>query len=351
MREGKGEADVHLRAAMTVIECAGGHLEMGRAHGEQAREAVRRALEVWRESTARSSAELVTGSPLLGTVRRLLPGLADELRGIAEGAGVPFADVVACNWMDEAWWMRRRQLRRHGCSVVGAGGCLAQNMDLPAFMDGSQLILRLRPQDGPEQLVLTSAGMLALTGVNAAGVAVCVNTLGMLNGDPHGLPVAAVIRGVLAQRDRAAATAFLRGVPHASGQHYAVGDGGGIDSLECSAGGAVPVALRRGRLVHTNHALASGDLDAGALRELSERGSVRDSQARLRFLEASWRAEGTAAEAEELLADDTVPICVPGVPEWPIRTFGSVSYGLGEAPRARFRLGLPSVAAWVEPGW
>ncbi|NJP96100.1 6-aminopenicillanic acid acyl-transferase [Nonomuraea sp. FMUSA5-5] len=341
---------------MTVIECAGTHLDMGRAHGEQARAKVRRALEVWRESTARSTAELVTGSPLLGTVRRLLPGLADELRGIAEGAGVPFADVVAYNWMDEAWWMRRRHLRRHGCSVVGAcrggsGSRLAQNMDLPAFMDGSQLVLRLRPRDAPEQLVLTSAGMLALTGVNAAGVAVCVNTLGMLNGDPHGLPVAAVIRGALAHRDRAGAAAFVRGVPHASGQHYAVGDGGGIESLECSAGGAVPVPLREGRLVHTNHALASADLDEGALRELRERGSVRDSQARLSFLDAAWRAEGSAAEAEELLTDDTVPICVPGVPEWPIRTFGSVSYRLGQAPRARFRLGLPEVAGWVEPGW
>ncbi|MFK4042800.1 hypothetical protein ACI2LC_43970 [Nonomuraea wenchangensis] len=71
-------------AGMTVIECAGSPLEMGRAHREQARPVVRRALEAWREVTAR-------------------PGVA---------------------------------------------------------------------------------GLLGLTGVNAAGVAVCVNTLGMLSGDP-----------------------------------------------------------------------------------------------------------------------------------------------------------------------
>ncbi|MEU4515342.1 hypothetical protein AB0G05_38085 [Nonomuraea wenchangensis] len=90
----------------------------------------------------------------------------------------------------------------------------------------------------------------------------------MLSGDPYGLPVAAVIRGVPARRDRAAAVAFLRGVGHASGQHYAVGDASGIESLECSAAGAVPVPLREGRLIHTNHPLASHDLDADALGRL-----------------------------------------------------------------------------------
>ncbi|MET8993143.1 hypothetical protein ABZW49_47520 [Nonomuraea wenchangensis] len=49
---------------MTVIECAGSPLEMGRAHGEQARPVVRRALEAWREVTAPSGvAGLLTGSP------------------------------------------------------------------------------------------------------------------------------------------------------------------------------------------------------------------------------------------------------------------------------------------------
>ncbi|MGW5162139.1 hypothetical protein ACWEPN_42280 [Nonomuraea wenchangensis] len=71
-------------AGLTVIEYAGSPLEMGRAHGEQARPVVRRALEAWREVTAPSGvAGLLTGSPLLGTVRRLMPELADELRGAA----------------------------------------------------------------------------------------------------------------------------------------------------------------------------------------------------------------------------------------------------------------------------
>ncbi|MBQ0825820.1 C45 family autoproteolytic acyltransferase/hydolase [Streptomyces tagetis] len=341
---------------MTVVDCAGTGRERGRAHGEQAREAVRAALDRWRADVGGGAAGLVHTSPLPGTLRRLVPDLADELRGIAEGAAVPFEDVVAYNCMDEQWWLGRRHRRRAGCSVLGEraadGTRLAQNMDLPPSMDGTQIVLRLRPADGPEQLVLSAAGLIGLTGVNAAGVAVCVNTLGMLHGGPRGLPVAAVIRGALAGRTRQEALAFLSSVPHASGQHYAVADAGGLDSVECSAGGVVPwLAPGAGRLVHTNHPLANTDVDPVALEELRAEGRIGDSRARLDFLErAMGPSEGTAG-LERLLEDDTVPVCMSGRPGWPMRTFGTVAYELGAQVRARFRLGLPGRAAWIEPGW
>lgn len=343
---------------MTVIECAGDGLARGRAHGEQAREAIRAALATWRAHAGALAVELVGRSTLLETVRRRTPGLADELRGIAEGAGVPFGDLVAYNCMDEQWWMRR-QHRDHGCSLLGAHGrtgvYLTQNMDLPPFMDGSQLVLRLRPDDGPEQLVLTAAGMLGLTGVNDAGVAVCVNTLGMLRTDPHGLPVAAVVRGALAHRTREEAAAFVRGTGHASGQHYAVADPGGIDSLECSAAGAVacgPEPLRR--LVHTNHPLASTDIDVAALRALREEGRIQDSEARFAFLDRHLDPDHGPVEAASLLADRTAPVCMDPVADGPLSTFASVSFTLNEPPGQpvpRFRPGPPGTAAWQEVRW
>ncbi|MFE4411299.1 C45 family autoproteolytic acyltransferase/hydolase [Streptomyces sp. NPDC056821] len=340
---------------MTVIDCAGTGREMGRAHGEQARDAVRAALAHWRADGG-GVAGLVHASPLLDTVQRLMPELADELQGIAEGAAVPFEDVVAYNCMDEQWWLGRQHRRRAGCSVLGGhtarGTLLAQNMDLPPAMDGTQIVLRLRPEDGPEQLVLSAAGLVGLTGVNAAGVAVCVNTLGMLHGGSRGLPVAAVIRGALTRRTRVEAIAFLSAVPHASGQHYAVADTGGLDSVECSVGGVVS-ALAPGarRIVHTNHPLASTDIDPVALEELRTEGRLSDSEARLAFLARALRPEVSSAALERLLEDTTVPVCMSGRPGWPMRTFGTVSYALGLAPRARFRLGLPESAQWTEPAW
>src|SRR3712207_3437122 len=73
----------------------------------------------------------------------------------------------------------------------------------------------LDPPDGPSLLVLSSAGLIGLTGVNSAGMAICVNTLLMLRPNPDGLPVAAVMRHALAQRSVAEAQAVLETVPHA----------------------------------------------------------------------------------------------------------------------------------------
>jgi hypothetical protein len=108
-------------------------------------------------------------------------------------------------------------------------------MDIGSIYNGAQAVLHIQPDDAPEGLVFTFAGMIGLHGCNAAGVGVVVNNLAMLPHAAHGLPVAAVMRGILAQHSLEDAAAFVRSVPHASGQHYAVGSPEGLISFECSA--------------------------------------------------------------------------------------------------------------------
>jgi hypothetical protein len=341
---------------MTVIDCPGDGRARGRAHGEAAREAVCAAIGRWSEATAAASGRPIEGyvgafletTELLSAIARHCPELHDELQGIAEGAGVPFALVAAYNLMDEQWWYDAEW----GCSVVGAAQdgarvVLAQNMDLPAFMDRSQLVLRVRGPGQPEALVLSSAGLLGLTGVNAAGVAVCVNALMMLRHSPRGLPVAAVLRGALAQGDRDAAVGWLRGVPHASGQHYAVGDRHGFTGLECSAGGAAlsspPETLT---LLHTNHPLVSTDVDSRLTERLERQGRIADSERRQDFLVAHVRDVNGVRAAKALLEDRATPICVVPTPDRATVTFGSVAFTLGDRVMAEFRLGLPETAGW-----
>jgi hypothetical protein len=214
-------------------------------------------------------------------------------------------------------------------------------------MDQSQLVLRLSGPDQPEALVLSSAGLLGLTGVNAAGVAVCVNALMMLRHSGRGLPVAAVLRGALARGDRDAAVAWLRDVPHASGQHYAVGDRHGFVGLECSAGGAAlscPPGART--LAHTNHPLASNDVDAGLTERLERHGRIADSERRQDFLVAHVGEVAGVGAAKALLEDRSTPICVVPIPARATVTFGSVAFTLGERVTAEFRLGLPETSGW-----
>ncbi|MGG7104904.1 C45 family autoproteolytic acyltransferase/hydolase [Rhodococcus sp. 24CO] len=341
---------------MTVIECVGNGRARGRSHGEQARKLIQAALARWREGTSARSREHLSANGLLAAVEASVPDLAEEMRGIAEAAAVPFTEILAYNFMDEQWWVHREHLEL-GCSVVGQTGTegvfLAQNMDLPDFMDESQVVLRIRPDDGPSALVLSSAGMIGLTGVNDAGVGISVNALGMLHHNDAGLPVAAVIRGALAQPSRQLAVDFLHRSSHASGQHYAVADACGFHGVECSASEVVvSCPADSPLLLHTNHPLSNNDIDADAERELAGEGRFTDSRLRLEFLKSNAPHVRDGAAARRLLADRSTPLCVTPRQGRRTQTFGAVIFEFTTTPpTAHFCLGLPDRKPWIEPGW
>jgi len=347
---------------MIIIDCQGSPRELGRAHGESARGQIAAALANWEKATLAGQPAgtdlssyaqgMLSSTALIAAMERDTPDLLEEVRGIAEGAAVPFELIAAYNLMDEQWWYDlNAEAAEPGCSLVGIsdGGetVLSQNMDLPGFMDGSQVVLRLHASDGMDTLVLSSAGLIGLTGVNSRGVAVCVNTLLMLRHSAAGVPVAAVMRHALAQPTLDAAERAVRQLSHASGQHYALADRHAMVGLECSAGGCA-VSSPRGEamLLHTNHPLASQDFDQRALRILEERGRVANSRERLSFL-AEWQGRGPrAADVQPLLADPATPICMTATDERPSQTFGSVVFRLGDTVVADFCLGRAGTAAW-----
>jgi isopenicillin-N N-acyltransferase-like protein len=352
---------------MTIIDCNGVGYAPGIAHGEGARQLVRDMLGRWEDivvraskrSTARYVSELLEGTRFVQAMATHTPDLLEEMRGIADGAGVSYETILAFNLMDEQWWfdLERPALDPPGCSVLAVAPdsgppVLAQNMDLPAFMSGGQLVLRLRGDDRPERLILTAAGLVGLTGLNRAGIALCCNTLLMLEHAHDGLPVAAVLRAVLDKWTFDEALGLLQSVRHASGQAYALGSPEGFIGLECSGAGAV-VSAPRGRrsLTHTNHPLASPHIVAKLAEELRRKGPTGNSEKRQAFLDDRIDSVSTPTDIVGILADRSTPICVTPVPGKATQTFGTVVYELDEPPRASFCLGLPTSEAWIEPGW
>ena len=352
-------------SAVTVIDCSGTGTERGLAHGESLREQVRDSIARWSDATLSSvgaatsiehyCAEFLRRTSLLEAMERETPDLLDEVRGIALGAGVAVALVAAYNLMDEQWWhdLPGESAAQPGCSLVarasGDGMLLAQNMDLPAWMDGSQVVLRLSPPERPQVLVLTSAGMIGLVGASSAGFAVGVNTLLMLRHDRAGLPVAAAMRAALAADSAADAVTRLRSVTHASGQHYAVADRSGVTGLECSAGGAVVShPTSRTPLSHTNHPLVSTDIDPDKQRLLSDGGRLRSSHDRLAVVTSDARVGGSSADVGALLRDPTTSVCMRASSASSLHTFASVRCELGAQTRTTIRFGTADAGGWQD---
>jgi hypothetical protein len=263
-----------------VFVLAGSATERGEAYGESARDLVREAQGRWTEHIGRGLGmpmddylcELVDRTGFRSAAARHCPQLMAELAGVARASEVDERTLFAMNLLDEEWWLRRQVgsgAAMSHCSGFGIPPAddrpayVGQNMDLPGWMDGLQILLDLRPDEGPAAMVPSWPGMLALDGVNEHGVGVCVNTLAQLPTSADGIPVAFMIRTVLDKPNRSEAVAALHELPHASGQNYVVGDPTGVTDVECSAAGAVTYVPASSWIAHTNHPLVDaheGDL-------------------------------------------------------------------------------------------
>lgn len=341
------------------VDLTGGPWLRGTAHGEQLRELIAEAMERWRQDLAERGdrhpdayvADFLGATRFGETVSRLCPDLDEEVRAIAAGSNQPADQILAYNLMDEDWLYARET--GGGCSVIGAATAsgqvvLSQNLDLPLSRYGSQAVLRIEGDGGrPGQLVLTCAGMIGLFGVNAAGVACCVNTLKTLPSARRGMPVAFVVRQLLTHRDAASAGAYLAAVPHASGQHYAVADPASLRGYECSAAGcaAGPVA---DELLHTNHPIW---WSATPLEEPVADETPSTSQARLAALESGLAEVRRSGDAEPLLSSTAGGLCVQPSSERKAATFCSARFTLTAPPAVRVALGNPAVTPWCPVAW
>lgn len=348
---------------MQTVTAMGSPQVLGRIHGEQTAPQIHALLQRWREVVAHHDAaahgvgggsldalmhEVVHVCGFRETTARLLPHLVAEVDAIADGAGISADEAFALNCMDEAWWLGSSG----GCSVLAVAdlapgsAVIGQNMDLDTWMDGSQVALRLSPDDAPRQVLMSRAGMIGLCGANEAGLAVMVNTLDQLPTDRAGVPVAFVVRAVLAQPTLDAAVEVLHALPHASGQSYTLASPDGVRGFECGAG--VVNEYRNdtdlpGRRWHTNHPIAGpqaetpdGDDDANW--------AAGSTGPRMNHLDAKAAGVAGRDDLQRLLSDSTSGICMfPGRWRDDGFTFASivVSLTLGTAPDVAIAPGPP----------
>ena len=265
-----------------IVEMRGTARQKGRSHGEALAPKIAETMERWRADLATAYDPDVDGfiDAFLGATRfsaaleRWTPDLVDEIAGIAEGAGQPARDILALQFMDEQWWFNAERKAAgdalsdgKNCTSFGsadraAGATLmGQTMDIAAWSEGLQALLHIHDEDSRETLVFTFAGFIGLLGLNSTGVGICCNALLELDHSSTGLPVAAIMRGVLGHDDPASAAAFVNSVTHASGQNYVIGGPGTVMSLECSASSVAPFSPHPdgARVWHTNHPLSNTD--------------------------------------------------------------------------------------------
>ncbi len=341
----------------------------GQIYGETRKTGILSHIEKWKTYIETSNKmdpdkyieQFLEETNLLKAVKRWTPQVLEEVEGIAEGAGIDFKTIFALQLPDEEWWYHREKtgLEFSGiganadhCSSIGVhnknGGSnfVAENLDVPGYFDGHQVLLhKIDSETHHEEMIFSADGMVALAGMNNHGIGICCNALLQLNHSKDGLPVAFVIRGVLSRKNLINIIDFVYRVKHASGQNYIIGDQNRVIGLECSANKVSQQLPDRetSTLCHTNHPLVNDDVQLSSILENlakipdSER-VLSDSEIRYNSLENmlnnSQKPIGVSDIKSILSSHDMPknPICRHKVSESGAMTLGSLIMELSDIP-------------------
>jgi isopenicillin-N N-acyltransferase-like protein len=248
------------------------------------------------------------------------PAYLDEMRGIAEGAGLDLADVLAINTRTEVMYAAKaRQAPLAGktpgeCSAFAvvpaprppgepAPALLGQNWDWLLHSARTLVVLEARQDDGPDFVTVVEAGLLAKAGLNAAGLGLVTNAL-VTDADvgTPGLPYHVLLRAILDCATVTEALVVLQAGMRSSSANYLIAHASGaVLNVEAAPGDFTRLYLQfpeQGLLLHTNHFLSPrlhpADVSLWAM---------PSSAVRLQRLQAGATGSATLDDFRLLLAD------------------------------------------------
>ncbi|MEO7761311.1 MAG: C45 family peptidase [Casimicrobiaceae bacterium] len=321
-----------------IVDISGSPHERGRQYGGVARERILRSIDSysrlfaycgvgWKDVQARAQ-------PYRDEIAKVSPSLIDEIRGIAEGAGLAESEIMALNARTELLPPTHPAPPSPDFYIVAAnraagvgvqydwGECtalavlpaasregrtwLAQNWDWIGEQRAALVVLRITDENGRQRMTLTEAGMLAKIGLNDRGFGVCLNILRSVDdGRKPGLPVHVLLRHLLECGSVDEACAVAQSITHGASSNVLIGDAAGhAASLELSPRGVAILRPANGTLAHTNHYL-----DASQAQHAATLSPIATTEQRLlcarRYTSQAAEAKLGFADIEALLRDES----------------------------------------------
>ena len=194
-------------------------------------------------------------SRVVAAVDSWRPELLEQLRGVADGAGVPFEHVVALNARTELIALGTRGASE--CSTVtarlGDHRLGVQTWDWHVELDAYWHTHTVTGH-GLRYAGLTEQGILSKIGVNEAGLALHFNILGHASDGPDGIPMHLLSSTVLSECASVdEAVALVRSAPIGSSSAFTMLDAARAVSLEISPVGIFEIPEVEGSVQRTNH--------------------------------------------------------------------------------------------------
>ena len=251
------------------LKVSGSHREIGRQIGEAMRTEVAHSVNNARKLLTDAydilqldwDGALIQARKYLPFAEERYPQYVEELRGISEGAGVNFYDLVMVNSM-EAVTTDALHLTKCTSFAVNqdrtANGkvLIAHNEDWVPEDEGDIYVIQARPDHEAPFLAMSYGGLLPNIGLNAHGIAQCCDSVYPTD-SRIGIPRVIASRAVLAAQTPGDAIRRTLVSKRAAGyNHLIVHESGELYSVEVSAKRFAILYGENGQIVHTNHFLA-----------------------------------------------------------------------------------------------
>ena len=267
---------------LRFVELCGSPATMGEAFGEQFRDEIRGLFEARmnrvrhflgvhdpdRPFSPAAALEIARGA--IGAHQRYDSGIWEEFAGIARGSGRALDELLITNGLtdmqdlvlfDKAAASQAFEVHVDECTALlvpgecgGGQPLLCQTWDMHAEASDYLVIVRRKPDDGPETCGLTTTGCLCLIGLNSEGVGVG-NTNLVPTDSRIGVNYLFTLTRALRSRSAAEAADAIASTPRMSGHNFMIVDGRSACNVECTATRDHRRHVRDEPFVPTNHYL------------------------------------------------------------------------------------------------
>jgi isopenicillin-N N-acyltransferase-like protein len=264
-----GEPDVPgpagVEGVYPLLEVRGSHHEIGLAIGRRFRDNILTVISrrrEWHSDLLRVLASPIgrrRSAELMRLTKLHFPELLDEVRGMAEGAGIDFNAMWAMTIKSE---LGSLEVEPPGCSTLFYRGedhsWLCHNEDGHAAYLDQMFLVRVTPPSGVRFVSMVYPGILTGNGpsLNSRGVIQTTNYIGSTRSE-IGLPRYVIGRAILEAKSLEEARQIATLEPRAYPYHHnlaSLADGRYL-SVETVPGASGTVEPSSGLYVHTNHLL------------------------------------------------------------------------------------------------
>lgn len=187
----------------------------------------------------------------------------EEIRGVAEGSGFEFEDILALNCRSELVFVGKEFDKVDGgCTSIGISECAglngnsyaAHNWDWKTSQKSSMIMMKIKQKNGkPSIFMVTEAGIIGKTGFNSEGLAVFLNALST-NQAPKGLPLHMAMRKIMDCSTLSEAIKEVTKMPLGCCANFMLGHKNGeCVNIEIENEEFDVLYPKDGIIVHTNH--------------------------------------------------------------------------------------------------